>query len=1267
MKSSLRFGRVMGLLFLLPISTTLTAQNTSTKVEEARKTVLSDPKVASVAISPERETPATIVLKKGQAYGKDQTGMALGNYLSLRSGVDELRPAKVSKVTSTIEVLEYQQYYKGIKVDRAGYKALVKDGKVQFFNGAWYNVPTALATTPALVEMQALGKAKSKIGARKYAWEAVQEKMDKTSDVRIKGALQKELDEYQPKGELVIINDFNKKGVASPRLAYKFNIYAAEPLSRAWVYIDAQDGRTLLVDKIIKHVDNPGQNPAPTSVSATVQTRYAGTQVIKTKRISGNDPVSGLPITSSHPTSELLYIPGAATYVLIDDTRGNGIETYDMNGVGGLPLSVPSLYLQGKSFTDMDNNWTLAEHHRSPANEGPFELENDDIAWDAHWGAEEVYDYWLAKHDRLSYDGNNSPIKSFIHYGPAYDNAFWNGSVMTYGDGSGTAANGFKALTSLDVCGHEIGHGVCSSTSDLVYQGESGAMNEALSDIWASCIEHFAMTRSGSTVPSSAYRPFYIGEQIGADADHPLRRMDNPQAVSNPDTYGGTNWSNPDCAPNLANDQCGVHNNSGLLNKWFFLITAGSKSGIRPAGITANQYYFADSDDEENDLGNSYVVNGIGFDQAEDITFLMETMLTSTATYAEAREVSVQVANALSGDPCSSVVETITNAWYAIGVGDKFVKPCTVTYGFIYKPGAATSEAGTTSGCTSEKTMEVPVLLPAGSTATLTLAGTAIQGQDYTVSATSLNNAGTTIAKRSFIVTIKNDGIVEGDETIALKITLTNAGANPVNSTYTITLLDDDVVPVIGNTEKVLVNESFDRADGFADPTGWTETLEIPEGSGDPQTTGKNQWGIFDNALAITGKEGLTDTQFPNGMYNSNSQSQTLIKSPLIDARGLSVLNIKFDYKVQGEADAQSIDPANPDIERLPVFDYMAVAYSLDGINFTELNTGDFKQFASILPANGAFSGILPASLTNKQFYLAFRWVNDGNAGGPVSVSIDNLLVKGAPRKIENDLNNNGRENLNAGQEVYFYSVQDGEVLGKVKNNSTKSFGCTNVYVEKAGTGSFNLYQGNGGLHKVADKVIRIEASTASKVSNTVSLYFTDEQLKNLELATGRNRTEFSVYQVGAASYAQAASNNTKKYTPVYTPIDGVGGYYTITFSDYVNGSYALGYQVTLFLTNSAVTSTETQLQVDRWKFAAIYPNPGSSNAYLQVAAPQKTAVKLEVVNTLGQLVYTQAEQLPQGVSRISLRMNKLTSGSYMIRTKAEDGTMLDTQTFVKQ
>jgi Zn-dependent metalloprotease len=1265
MKPILQSFRGAAIMLALAIPQFLSAQQDQRALEESRKKIEADPRVETVSFDDSRHSASMIVLKKNQGQKREEALTALGQYLGVRGGIDQLQPGRTQQPMTGFEVVEFKQYYKGIPVDRAGFKALLKNGIVQFYNGAYYQVPESLRTQPGLSRDGALGKAKTVSGAHKFAWEDVEDKISRSNNPAERAAWHAALNEVQPGGELVVVNDFSHKGVATPRLAWKFNLYAAEPLFRAWIYIDAEDGHTLLVDKIIKHVGDEGKTPAPpSSVTASVQTRYAGTQTIYTKQVSGNDPNSGFPLLSSHPTSEPLYLPGGLTYALIDDTRGNGIETYDLNGVGGLPISAPGVYLQGKSFTDQNNNWTLAEHKRSGSNQdGAFEAENDDIAWDAHWGAEVVYDYWLAKHNRLSYDGNNAKIKSFIHYGPAYDNAFWNGTAMTYGDGSGPTATGFKALTSLDVCGHEIGHGVCSFTSDLVYASESGAMNEGLSDIWAACIEHFAMVRSGSTVPTGAYRPFYIGEQIGADADHPLRRMDNPKAQGNPDTYGGANWQNPVCTPTLANDECGVHTNSGVINHWFFLLTAGSLNGTRPAGLSSNWYYRADSDDEINDLNNSYRVNGVGFDQSEQLTFLMETMLTSNATYSEAHDVSIQVATAITGDPCSGLVASVTNAWYAVGVGNAFVTPCTVRYGFVYGTGQTLLESTNAAGCNEERIVDIPVLIPANTTIYLDYGGTATYNVDWTVNILKLTNNTNSISKQNFTIRIFNDGSAESDETISFGVRFSRAISGPISNSFTITILDDDAEPVIGTGDKTLLSETFTRADGFADPVGWQETLEIPETSGDPLATGKNQWGIFNNQLAITGKDGVTDATLPGGTYSSVSESRTRVRTPLIDARGLGVVSLSFDYTVQGEVDPQSVDPNNPDIESLPVFDYMSIAYSVDGTSFVELNGDGYRQFAALTPTTGSYSVTLPPSLANKQFYLAFRWNNDANAGGPVSVTVDNLLVKGTPRLIESQADHNGGENLYPLANVYVYSYQDGEVLAHLVNNSaTKTFRCTDVKVLKAGNSSFNLYQDASGNYKVADKVIRITPAVALVVPVSVTLYYTEAQLVALETATGTARTNFQVFQVNNATYAGASAANTRKYVPTYTAIPGVGGSFTINFTYYLGGCYALGAKAPVAIAN-ANPFPESQ---NGWRFDAVFPNPGKGAAYLGADAPMSGTLFVELRNAMGQVLTTQSVQASKGSNRIRLNVDGLTSGDYRILVRDAKGNLLHTQNYFR-
>ncbi|WP_371414605.1 M4 family metallopeptidase [Flavobacterium sp. 140616W15] len=336
-------------------------------------------------------------------------------------------------------------------------------------------------------------------------------------------------------------------------------------------------------------------------VAANAATRYSGTQVIQTT-LSGS------------------------SYILADATRGLGINTYNMKK--------GTSYTAAVNFTDADNNWTAAEYANTNKDNG---------ALDAHWGAEKTYDYWSTVHGRNSFNNAGAIIKSYVHYSNAYDNAYWDGSVMTYGDGSGTY---FDILTAIDVAGHEIGHAVCTYTANLAYQKESGAMNEGFSDIWGACIEYYA-------APSKSI--WLIGEDIERRAGHlSLRSMSNPKAEGQPDTYGGTNWKVINCGtPTQANDYCGVHTNSGVLNHWFYILSVG-KTGT-------------------NDIGSSYSVTGITIDKAAKIAYRLESVyLTANSTFANARTSGIQSAIDLYGAGSPEVIAT-TDAFYAVGVGASYV------------------------------------------------------------------------------------------------------------------------------------------------------------------------------------------------------------------------------------------------------------------------------------------------------------------------------------------------------------------------------------------------------------------------------------------------------------------------------------------------------------------------------------------------------------------------------------------------------------------
>jgi bacillolysin len=294
------------------------------------------------------------------------------------------------------------------------------------------------------------------------------------------------------------------------------------------------------------------------------------------------------------------------TYYLQDNTRGGGIMTYNMNN----RTFFPQFFLPGSLWSDADNAYNQAY---------------DAAAVDAHYFAGATFDYYKDVFGRNSYDGSGATIKSSVHYSSNYNNAFWNGSQMVYGDGDGTT---FAPLSGgLDVVAHELTHAVTDFSSDLVYQNESGALNEAISDIFGTLVEYHENHDPDFEVGEDIYTPNTAGDA--------LRSMSDPSKYGDPDHYSvrytGTG------------DNGGVHTNSGIINKQAYLLSEG---------------------------GTHYGVNvtGIGTAKLGEIYYRMNTVyLTSSSTFSQARSAAVQAASDLYGSS-SQEVQSVHQSFDAVGI-----------------------------------------------------------------------------------------------------------------------------------------------------------------------------------------------------------------------------------------------------------------------------------------------------------------------------------------------------------------------------------------------------------------------------------------------------------------------------------------------------------------------------------------------------------------------------------------------------------------------
>ncbi|RLJ33935.1 putative secreted protein (Por secretion system target) [Chryseobacterium sp. 7] len=480
------------------------------------------------------------------------------------------------------ETHRFQQTVNGIPVEYGMMAVQTKEGKIVGQSGKWVlNVPKSAEKKANISEKIALQNALSFVGAETYRWENKEEEDFLKKDSNDPNA------SFVPKGELVYYSDPTDEKLNDLTLAYKFDIYAEKPLSRQYVFVDAKSGKVLGVDAIIHEVNAPG----------TATTVYSGSRNI---------------VTDSYNGSYRLRETGR--------NAGTAVETYNLKKTTNFSSAV--------DFTDTDNVWNNVNTNK------------DQYATDAHWGAEMTLDYYYSKYGRKSIDNNNFAIKSYVHYGNNVFNAYWDGSRMLYGDGSSTT-NGGKPLTAIDVCGHEITHGLTSKTANLVYQREPGALNEGFSDIFGNTIERWA-------------RPTQASWTLGEDFSYVIRDMSNPNAYRQPDTYKGTYWKDATttgCAVpgQTTNDYCGVHTNSGVLNFWYYLLVTGGTG--------------------TNDNGFAYNVSGIGLDKAGAIAYrTLTTYLTSSSTYANTRTYSIQAATDLYGATSNEVTQ-VKNAWNAVGVG----------------------------------------------------------------------------------------------------------------------------------------------------------------------------------------------------------------------------------------------------------------------------------------------------------------------------------------------------------------------------------------------------------------------------------------------------------------------------------------------------------------------------------------------------------------------------------------------------------------------
>ncbi|MEV7343970.1 M4 family metallopeptidase [Streptomyces sp. NPDC093544] len=401
-----------------------------------------------------------------------------------------------------------------------------------------------------------------------------------------------------------------------------------------------------------------------------------------------------------------------STYQLNDTTRGTH-KTYSLNNATSGT---------GTLMTDADDTWGTGAGSNTQT-----------AGVDAHYGAQVTWDFYKNTFGRSGIKNDGVAAYSRVHYSTAYVNAFWDDSCfcMTYGDGTSST----HALTSLDVAGHEMSHGVTSNTANLTYSGESGGLNEATSDIFGTGVEFYANN-------STDVGDYLIGEKININGDGtPLRYMDEP------DKDGGSADSWYSGVGNLD-----VHYSSGPANHMFYLLSEGSGSKTIN-GVTYN-----------SPTSDGVAVAGIGRAAALQIWYkALTTYMTSSTTYAQARTAALNAASALYG-ASSTQYAGVGNAFAGINVGSHITVPTTGVS--VTNPGSQSSTVGTAvslqvaASSTNGGTLTYAATgLPTGLSISSTgaISGTPTTAGTYSTTVTATDSTGAS-GTASFTWTVSSSG-----------------------------------------------------------------------------------------------------------------------------------------------------------------------------------------------------------------------------------------------------------------------------------------------------------------------------------------------------------------------------------------------------------------------------------------------------------------------------------------------------------------------------
>lgn len=486
------------------------------------------------------------------------------------SNADQMRLVEAESDEIGMQHYNFKQYHNNYAVMHGEFK--VHQAATGNLSSANGRIISGISgsVNQVLTEAQALQKALQFMGAKKYLWQ------NEVSENELKRVEENAAATYYPKGELQYTpNNFDGTFRGEDyRLGWTFKIYTDD------IKVPA---KCITVDVVTGAV-NYYYDISMSCATGSGTTAWQGSRTLHTQLSGGS-------------------------YRSHNDCQTTDLIVYNCNGAGQ----------SNTYYTDANNAWTATTQQS---------------AAQAQFGIEGTYHYFNGTHARQSWNGSSGDMIAYNNAFAGSNNACWGctGNSTIYYAGNTSAAT--DDWNTVDIMGHEFAHGVTQDEAGLIYNKESGALNESFSDIFGEMVESYNLS----------INDWLVGADRGA-----IRSFINPNSYGDPDTYNGTNYKTTvGCTPSSGNDQCGVHSNSSIQNRMFYLLSEGG------TGTT--------------DFGVAYNVSGITRFTARIIGYrALVFYLSGSDGFIDAREAWLRAAFDLYGG-CSNEIIQVGNAWRAVGV-----------------------------------------------------------------------------------------------------------------------------------------------------------------------------------------------------------------------------------------------------------------------------------------------------------------------------------------------------------------------------------------------------------------------------------------------------------------------------------------------------------------------------------------------------------------------------------------------------------------------